>query len=210
MANARQSKRWQRGISTHFDSRDFVNFSLPAGSSHADEVRAIAEQLSIRVDSLPPELDIVKMSRGSTVFGSASKRLNIITANYKNLYWSISDGVLRLAFIRDVTHYLSDFDTLAGRLMLQARPEPNSRLSQDQWLAIAQELDKRKFAPLDYLEPTQRKVLTDYNKGDHRIHIHSWATAFNLHGRDGAKIARAVKQRLNRACERYRQCQTVR
>jgi len=72
-----------------------VNFSLPAGSTHAELIQEIAKQLDWRVENpLPEHLREFSFPRGRTVFDPADKVLNDIVETH-GLYWIVEDGALR-------------------------------------------------------------------------------------------------------------------
>lgn len=76
---------------------DLVNFSMPAGYTHADIVLKIAKMCGLRVEGMPDALSDAPAFRGRTTYGSAADVLGAITAGHENLSWTVSDGAIRFA-----------------------------------------------------------------------------------------------------------------
>jgi hypothetical protein len=188
---------WQRPAEPDV-IRDFVNFSLPAGCTHADVIQETAKHLGWRVQSLPESLNHKPLfrGRGRVVFGSASKVLDEIVAEEKSLYWNLSDGVLRFE-VRDTRIDLSPFDELAGRLMHSAKRGDNGRILPDEYLRITSELVG--FRPTDFLEGRDRKSLATWNQTHPRAALHAFSDAYK-----NLRFRRAVLRRFKRAEAKYR------
>lgn len=91
---ALNAEEWRRSAEpSHLPN--FVNFSMPAGSTHEEVIHEIAKRLRWRVGPLPGQLRESPYPRGRTVFGSANDILDQIVAAHKNLYWAENDGALR-------------------------------------------------------------------------------------------------------------------
>ncbi|HTX42848.1 MAG TPA: hypothetical protein VMD25_13510 [Acidobacteriaceae bacterium] len=179
-----------------------VNFSLPPGCSDADVIRRAATEFNLRIDTLPQQLEERKHPRGKSFLGAAADLFDGITLSHPGLRWSkLTDGVLR--FASGTMRPLNEFDLIAGRLMYELKSNRKSyRLSSSEWLSVARELDAKRLSPLDHLEPAQKEKLDVYNRNQ-RIQIQCWAIAFQRSGRRVNDVRRALKQRLNRACDRY-------
>jgi hypothetical protein len=93
------AEEWRRGAEPPVIT-DFVNFSLPAGWTHAELIQEIAKRLRWRVEPLPEQLGQVSFHRGCSVFDGGKEILDKIAAEYENLYWTEKDGALRFAVIR--------------------------------------------------------------------------------------------------------------
>jgi hypothetical protein len=151
------------------------------------------------------------------VFGSAHEYLNQIAANYENLYWNFSDGVLRFD-VKNARIALSEFDELAGLLMRDARRGANGRILPDEYRRIAGDLDEGHFKPMGSLEGLHRKALGVWNRKHPRNAIHTFSKALECRedlqlrdwDRDSERfitqelpLRRAVLKRLNRALEKW-------
>jgi hypothetical protein len=95
----RQPAWRKQAASTH------VNFALPGGSTQADVVRKVAEELHWRISSLPIVLREKRYIRGRTVFHTARAVLDAITEEHE-LGWTVEEGVLRLGVDLRVAHRL--------------------------------------------------------------------------------------------------------
>jgi hypothetical protein len=195
MLPASHKTKWQRPSDPPV-IRDFVNFSLLPGCSHADVVQEIAKQCDWRVESMPDELKEKSLTRGRVYFGSAAETLDRIVGNYPNLYWNLSDGVLRFD-VRDGRIDLSPFDEMAGRLMREAQRAANGRILRSEYLRITTELEG--FKPRDCLEGRDRRALAVWNQTHPRVALHSLSEAYRH-----PRFHRAVLRRFNRAEAKYR------
>lgn len=187
---------------------DFMNFSLPGPWTHGDKIRKIAEPFGVCVAPLPPQLEATRHLRPGSVFGSASKELVRIAENYPNMDWAVANGVLSFFEVRtDDREPLSDFDELAGRLMLEA-PRVNGRIPKAEYRRIMAEIDavldkagSNCFKPIRYLEGEWRVALGDWNtkhSKDGKAH-HTFLSAYL-----DPQFKEGVRRRLNRAQAKYR------
>jgi hypothetical protein len=188
-----------------------VNASLPAGYTHADEVREIARQLQLEITSLPEQLSRTKFQHGAVLFGKARNYLDAIAAQYDGWEFEIADRELRV-----VKHgcNLSGFDELAGRLMLEARRK-NRHLAPGEYERITAEIDRAGFKLADHLEGHNRELLRLWNRTNTQRAIHTFSEAFKHRNPlwvekydeddDELFLRRAVQLRLNRALTKYRE-----
>jgi hypothetical protein len=203
MATAKASKtKWQRPPEPPF-IRDFVNLSIAGPHTHADVIQKIAAQFGWRVESLPEPLTLHTSICGRTVFGSARAYLNEIVMNYENLFWTLSDRVLRFD-VRDARIDLSPFDELAGRLMRDAPRGAKGRISRDEYRRIAADL--KGFEPKDCLEGQDGKALAEWNQKHPREAFHTFSAIFFSNPDVAAhrRFRRAMLKRLSRAQEKWK------
>jgi hypothetical protein len=143
-----------------------VNCTVPAPCTDRDALEQIARQSQppIPIESLPDVLNETIHPRGRTLFGICGNCIDQIARNYLSMQWWVSKNGLRMEVIADSK--LSDFDTLAGRLMFEARPRrrENKRLPPAEYDKIARELDRAGFNPVDHLEGKRRDDLANWNK----------------------------------------------
>ena len=199
METAKASKtKWNR-LELPLD-RDFVDFTVPGPCSHADVIHQIAKQREWRVEVLPDQLTERRLIRGRTVFGSARTVLNQITANYEDLWWTLSAGVLRFE-TRDTRVELSLFDEKAGRLMQGARRSANGRILPKEYLRVARMLDEQGLKPIDWLEGQSRKALAEWNQRHPRVAIRTFSEAYKrpLFRRAVARMLSRCKTKLREA-----------
>ncbi len=216
MAQAKARMIWRRPPEPPV-FRNLVNISMSTGT-YGDVIQETAKQRGWRVEweSAPDELRQTPLShRGFAFFGEDVLILDRIAAEHKNLYWTVSDGVLRFD-VRDARMNLSPFDELAGRLMHGAKRGPNGRILPEEYRRIATELDNRGFKPKDCLERRDRKALADWNKTHPRTAIHTFPEALEhrvlgwievIRGvppkRRELSLRHAMLKRLSRALDKW-------
>jgi len=102
---------------------------------------------------------------------------------------------------------ISDFDRFAGKLWHDAiGSSKEHRVSPDQLLSIAVQLDERGFKLREHLEPCYWQKISLYNKQHCKAAIKTWIATCDrrlLHG----KALRGVRHRLSRAGDKYRKLQ---
>jgi hypothetical protein len=88
-------------------------------------------------------LDRYIFHRGRAIFGPVGDHFDQIVRNYENMQWWISENGLNIATVPTIGANLSEFDELAGRLMLGARLQKanNGRLPLEEYFKIADSLD---------------------------------------------------------------------
>jgi len=209
MIAARGATRWHRGPEVSI-APDFVSLrAIPGPFSDADGIRKVCEALGWQVESIPPQLEKKVLIRGRAIFGPASEYFDRIAASYPNLYWSRRDGVL--CFREGTPKQLEGPKAIVAPLVHRAKqsakrgPKGRRILSKQEWLSIALALDNLspKLDPLDCLEPSQKAVLSDYNRSGPRVHIHTWRAAISGGDRQKNKVRRAVQRWLNRCADDY-------
>ena len=95
---------------------------------------------------------------------------------------------------------LSEFETMVGKLMVQARREcPTKYLPQTEILRIAALLDHKDLPVRSNLEREAARMMAEYNKQHPTGAIKSWRTALGH-----PKFRRAVRKRFSRAEEKYK------
>jgi len=189
---------------------DTVSFSLPAGCTHADEVREIARQLHLEVASLPEELSRTKFSHGKAVFQSGYIRLMEIAANYEG--WEFETNGKELRTVKHGSN-LSPFDEFVGSLMLGAKRTPKGHLARGEYERITAEIDRRDFKPADHLERRDRELLRKWNRAHSRDAIQTFSEALRHKrltvptddGRQNLLPRNALLVRLRRTLDKYRE-----
>jgi len=156
---------------------DYVIFTMTGRFTQADIIRKIAERLKIGLDPLPKWLseftyDYPK-DKGRVFDGSAGAYMDWITAKHENMWWSFSDGTLR---VRIGAKILSKFDEAAGRLWPDA-PRKNGPVSDAQLAEIAKELDREGFKLKEHLEPKYGRLLGAWNQRNPRRPIQTFCHA---------------------------------
>jgi hypothetical protein len=87
----------------------FVNFTIPAGSTHRDEVEAIARQFQppVAIKSLEEKLSEKRFVRSKTIYGLVADEIDEIAANYEDMHWWVSEDGLNMAIMSPATPKLS-------------------------------------------------------------------------------------------------------
>jgi hypothetical protein len=122
-------------------------------------------------------------------------------AIYLNTSDTSSDMLFRLTWLEaeklGKAHHLSKFDRLAGWLMFQAKHNHGARLSEEEYLSIADRIDQSGLRPKDNFEGIARDKIAQNNR-DSRKAIHTFRGA--LVSKD---FRRDSKRRLYRASEKW-------
>jgi hypothetical protein len=182
-----------------------ISCTAPANCTDRDVLEQIAKQATIQIpiESLPCELEQRVHVRGKVCIGFPGKCFDQIARNYDQMQWWISKKGLNMeptAIVR-----LSLFDTLAGKLMFEARPlrGKTGRLALEEYEKIAAELDTAGFRPQEYLEGKFRKQLADWNQKHPRKAVRTFHDALSAKIPD-LDSRRAVQKRLHRAESAWR------
>jgi hypothetical protein len=196
VAHAKTRTNWLRGANLP-EVRDFVSFSMPAGSTHAQTIQRLAKETGHRIEGLLPQtLNHMTYLREKKIFGSATPAVMQILDNHSNLSWSESNGGWRFE-VRHATIDLSRFDEAAGRLMCDVKRGANGRIPRDEYLRLTAQLEA--FKPTDWLEGRKRKALALWNQTHPRNALNTFSEACK-----DPRFHRAVLRRFNRAEAQYR------
>jgi hypothetical protein len=182
-----------------------INYTAPANCTDRDVVELIARQASIRIpiESLSCELERLVHVRGIACFGFAGNYFDQIARNYDQMQWWVSKKGLNMEASPIVP--LSPFDTLAGKLMFEARPlrARTGRLAPEEYQKIAAQLDDAGFKPQEHLEGASRKSLANWNQKHPRKAVRTFQDALCAKIPD-LDLRRAVQRRLQRAESAWR------
>lgn len=119
----------------HFDARrtkdthgdmgvlygNFVNLSMPAGSTHFDHLMEIGRSSDrpFPIKFLSEKLKELEFVRGCVYFGRLGNQIQKILLNYPYLRWWIEEDGLVVDEARSELGPLSDFDRIAGLLVIE-------------------------------------------------------------------------------------------
>jgi hypothetical protein len=182
---------------------NFASLSFGVPCSHREIVESIGAnaQIPIPIDYLCSELDNTIVSAGKVVFGSPGKYFDEIAMNYSDLYWWLSEKGLRMEVVKDNRRV--SFDDFAGHLMSEARCNRGTKyLSQNDYLVIADQLDKAGFLLRDHLQGKYRKVLALWNQKRPGETIKTFREA--IQSEEVPKLRRGVLRSLYYAESKYR------
>lgn len=179
--------------------RSIVSLSIPAGSSHREDVEQIARTASqpFSIVSISKALDERKSLRGVVYFGEAGSEIDKILHNYPGMrWWMEKDGLVIDVTQPHSTNRLSEFDRTAGKLAYDATR--HGKLSTDAVETIADGLDGSRFTLSENLQPAQWKPIADHNRKYAKSAIKTFAAAASH-----PKFVRSVRRRLYVARDRY-------
>jgi hypothetical protein len=182
--------------------KNHVSTSVSGGATLREVVTRIASAASnpVAIESLPNELETVKLPRSVVGFGYLGNLLDEIAKNFLNMRWWITKRGLNMAVVPPGA-MLPVFDLLAGSLCAKYRK--NGRLSKTDLGTIAKELDAKasemEGSFLDRFEPAARKRIAEFNQkyAGNAIKTFEKAIAYRW-------SIRLVRKRLCRAYERLR------
>lgn len=175
---------------------NFVSVSISTPCSLRDTVERITAdaQRPIPIDYLCSELTEPVTMRGRVAFGSPGKYFDQFAQNYPGLYWWLSDKGLRMEIISG-NERVPSFDALAGHLMSQARSTRYPKyLSPDDYLVIAEQLDKAGFPLREQLQGKYRKLLAHWNQRHPSRTIKTFSDA--IQAKQPRELSRGVRRRL--------------
>jgi hypothetical protein len=141
-----QRRTREAGGQADFLLRSSVSLSIPAGSSHREDVEQIARMASLpfSIVSISKVLDERKSLRGVVYFGEAGSQIDKILHNYPGvLWWMEKDGLVIDVAPPHSANRLSEFDRTAGKLVCDATR--HGKLSTDTVEKIAAGLDAAGF-----------------------------------------------------------------
>jgi hypothetical protein len=181
--------------------RSFVSISVPASATFRQTVTQIANGANrpVAIESLPDELDAIKLPRSRSYSGFLGDYLDRIAENFPNMRWWISERGLNMAIVSP-NETLSIFDRLAGALCVKYWK--NGRLPKMELKVIARELDAKAHEMggsfLDTFEPAPRARIKEYNQKHARAAIRTFdqAIAHSI-------FVRLVRRRLYRARDKF-------
>jgi hypothetical protein len=158
----------RRTNDTHGDMRvlqgNFVNLSMPAGSTHFDSLIEFCRS-SVKpfpVKFLSEKLKEPQFIRGRVYSGKLGEQIQGILLNYPYLRWWIEQDGLVVGEARSEMGPLSDFDRIAGPIVLEHMK--GDKLSASALASIAAKLDAEGFQLKQNLQPAQWKPISDYNQ----------------------------------------------
>jgi hypothetical protein len=124
-------------------AQDLVNFSLPQGSTYADQIQEIAKQLNWHIEPLPDDLRKSPFPRGRTVFGAADKVLGEIAESH-GLKWIVERGVLRFTATPPTTEASANSKNRGGRPRKDDEREKVrvKHTARKDWKQIAKEMNE--------------------------------------------------------------------
>lgn len=142
--------------------------------------------------------------RGIAVFGYVWDEIDKIARNYPNMEWWISDAGLTMDIVIPTPPSL-DFDQIAGKLLFTMHQEfpEQSRLSKDQYLHVAAQLES--FKLLDLLPKASRDKLTMWNQKNGKGAIHTVSQAIGT--KQPSWLHRETMKRLYRAHHKLKEQQ---
>jgi|HubBroStandDraft_1064217.scaffolds.fasta_scaffold14327_3 hypothetical protein len=181
-----------------------VSVSISAPYSLRDMVQRIASgaQRPIPIDYLCSELSEPVHTRGGVAFGSPGKYFDQFAQNYPDLHWWLSDKGLRMEIVGG-NERVPSFDALAGHLMSQARSTRDPKyLSLNDYLVIAEELDKAGFLLREHLQGKYREVLAQWNQRHSGRTIKTFRDA--IQAKQPRELWRGVRRRLYYAELKFR------
>jgi hypothetical protein len=190
--------------------KNLANISVKGGVTHRRLVGQIAQESNkpIPIESLPDTLDGKVGPRGQTIFGFSGDYIDRIAGYYESMWWWISATGLNMGAVSPPSPRISEFDQVAGRMMLDARSHrlKNGRLPPTKYYEIASLLDKAGFKLLKHLEGQFRKDLSTWNQKRPRQAVHSFCKSLEM---DATPVGlsflrRGVQRRLHRAESRWK------
>jgi len=196
----------------HFDTRrtkdlrgdanilvqNHVSLTATAGSTHWDHVYAIASSAPrpFPVKSVSERLKEPIFARGCVYFGHAGDQIHKIMMNYPTLRWWMDADGLVIAEPAAELGPLDPFDRFAGELV--ALKWKRNRLSADDLVDIAKQVDGKGFKLNQCLQPAQWSPIADHNQKFARNPIQTFEAAAS-----NAKFTRNIRRRLYVARNRY-------
>jgi hypothetical protein len=165
-----------------------------------DHLAADAEA-PVTIERVSEELFGYVSLTGRTYFGFLGSILDRMVENYDGLEWWVSDKGLNIG--PPLMTPLSEFDRLAGELMLEARTGQEKKyLSHAEYERIAMELDETGLRLLDSLSGRPHSCLAAWNQKNPGKAVKTFRKALQKTQPKGLKdLPRAVKRRLYRAAE---------
>jgi hypothetical protein len=160
-----QRQTRKAGGKADFLLRSIVSLSVPAGSSHREDVEQIARIATqpFSIVSISKVLDERKSLRGVVYFGEAGGQIDKIIHNYPGMrWWMEKDGLVIDVAPPHSANRLSGFDRTAGKLVCDATR--HGKLSTDTVGKIAAGLDAAGFTLSENLQPAQWKPIANHNR----------------------------------------------
>jgi hypothetical protein len=185
----------------------FVALSIPAQTTHAEEIRMIAAGANIPfpIESLGDELDTGKVSRGHPYFKYLGDVVDEMAEIIPNMRWWLTEKGLNMAVVPpDCT--LSPLDAIAVELCLKHWTTPT--LSKATLQLIARELDEKTASLagdfLDRFPPKASDGLKKYNRSYPKQAITTFerAAAHPQFTRNVRKILYVARARYEKARRR--------
>lgn len=178
---------------------NIVNVTMPAGSTHYEALvefgRSSMKPFPIKF--LSEKLKEYKSIRGATHFGRLGISIETILGNYPYLRWWMEKDGLVVDEARSELGPLSDFDRIAGLLVIEHTKD--DKLSADALASIAAKLDAEGLKLKENLQQAQWKPILEFNQKHSRAAIKTFVDAV---GRP--QFARSVRRRLYVARDRYK------
>jgi hypothetical protein len=176
-----------------------VGGRMPPNSSYFAEVETIASSASIPIpiDWLSQELEHRGcFARGNTIAPqTASHYINTLAFACGLRWWITEKGLVIDHFTR--ASNLSDFDAVAGRLMLEY--SQNGRLKKESLVIIAKTLDEAKFPLKEHIQESFWSQMAEHNIRSRRKVNGTFEDAIKF----GSIGPRAVRRALYDARDRF-------
>jgi hypothetical protein len=181
-----------------------VNVRVPPHAPYRAQIEAIANAAHppIPIVSLSTELEKKEGSpRGNSFVYSAATSIDYIASQFEGMHWWIDENGLVMDRLEPQSN-LSDFDMIAGRLMVERLQ--NGHLKKGWLEAVAKALDEKKYRLLDALQPFHRNKVAKHNQEHPAVALKTFKKAVEHHiGRRG------VQRRLYLARDRYMKSQNL-
>ena len=176
-----------------------VSLSMPSNSTHWDHIHAIADQCGrpFKVKFVSDRLKDHRAIRGRVFFGYAGNQIQQIMVNYPTLRWWMEADGLVIDEPSGEIGALEEFDRVAGELVISKWTD--KRLSKDDFITIAKQLDEKGYKLSSNLQKAQWEPIAAYNQKYARKAIRTFEAAAN-----DARFARSIRRRLYLARDRYR------
>jgi hypothetical protein len=196
----------------HFDARgtkdahgdmgvlrgNFVNLSMPAKSTHFDHLMEIgrSSHKPFPIKFLSDKLRELQYPRGRSYLGKTVDVIRGILLNYPYLRWWMEEDGLVVDEVKVELGPLSDFDRVAGPLVVEHWE--NDKLSASSLEFIASRLDAEGFPLKGSLQPAQWEPIAVYNQKYSKSPIKTFSAALRQ-----PRFVRSVRRRLYVARDRY-------
>jgi hypothetical protein len=176
-----------------------VNLTMPAGSTHFDHLMAIgcSSDKPFPIKYLSEKLKELQFPRGKTYFGSPVDLIQQVLLNYPHLRWQMEKDGLVVDEASSELGLLSDFDRIAGLLVLEHMK--GNKLSESALASIATKLDAEGFQLKQDLQAAQWQPISKYNQKYSREPIRTFSAAVRR-----PQLVRSVRRRLYVARDRYK------
>jgi hypothetical protein len=156
---------------------NFVSLTMLAGSTDFEALLEIgrSSREPFRVKFLSEKLRAKAYIRGRVFFGRLPDVIAKVLLEYPLLRWWIEEEGLVVDEARPELGPLSDFDRIAGALIIEH--SRRGKVSAQALKSIAIRLDETEFGLRENLQPAQWKPISEYNQKYSRAPIKTFAAA---------------------------------